>query len=49
MMKQHKILPWLLPVALALPIAAAAAAVLALYGSDLLDLVLVALKMVVIA
>ena len=40
---------WLLPAAFALPIAAIMAAVVARYGSDLLDLLMVALKMVVIA
>ena len=48
-MKKTSRLHWLLPLALALPFAAAFAAALNLYGSDILDLVMVALKMVVIA
>lgn len=40
---------WLLPAAFALPIAAIMAALVARYGADLLDLMMVALKMVVIA
>ena len=48
-MKKPSRLSWLLPLAFALPFAAAAAAGVALYGSDILDLLMVALKMVVIA
>ncbi len=48
-MKKPSRIHWLLPAAFALPFAVAAAAVVALYGSDIVDLLLVALKMVVIA
>ena len=48
-MKKQCRLNWLLPIALALPFAAAAAVAIALYGADIVDLLLVALKMVVIA
>lgn len=49
MMKKPSKFSWLLPVAFALPFAAAGIAALALYGSDLIDLMMVVLKMVVIA
>lgn len=49
MMKKPSKFSWLLPAAFALPFAAAGIAALALYGSDLIDLMMVVLKMVVIA
>ena len=48
-MKKSRVRPWLLPAVFVLPIVAAVAAVIALYGSDILDLLMIALKMVVIA
>lgn len=49
LMKKPCRFAWLLPAAFALPIVAIMAVLVARYGSDLLDLMMVALKMVVIA
>ena len=49
MSKKPSRLHWLLPLVYALPFVAAAAAGTVLYGQKILDLVMVALKMVVIA
>ena len=48
-MKQSRRLSWLLPLAFALPFALAAGLVMSLYGQTILDLLMVAVKMVVIA
>lgn len=49
MMKKPSRLHWLLPLLFALPLLAAGALALALYGQKLYDLVMIALKLVVIA
>ena len=49
MMKKPSRLHWLLPLLFALPFLAAGALALALYGQKLYDLVMIALKLVVIA
>ncbi len=49
MMKKPSRLHWLLPLLFALPVVAAGAVALALYGPKLCNLVMIALKLVVIA
>ncbi|MGN1021203.1 MAG: hypothetical protein ACI4O7_12620 [Aristaeellaceae bacterium] len=49
MMKKPSRLHWLLPLLFALPVLIAGALALALYGSELYNLVMIALKLVVTA
>lgn len=49
MSKKPSRLHWLLPVIYALPIVAAAVGALCVYGQQIVDLLMIAMKMVVIA